>query len=233
MHEVFAPVYETVTELRRQLPAETALIGFAGAPWTVASYMVEGGGSKDFAKIKAWAYGEPDGFQQLIDLLVEATAAYLNRQAAAGAEVLQLFDTWAGVLPEAALRRWCLDPVVEIVRRVKAEHPEIPVILFPRGAGLLYRDFAAVAGVAALSLDTVAPLAWARDELQGHCALQGNLDPVLLVTGGEALRWSTRRILEHLADGPFVFNLGHGILPSARPEHVAELVDLVRNWPAS
>ena len=233
LHEVLAPVYETVTELRRQLPTETALIGFAGAPWTVASYMVEGGGSKDFAKIKAWAYGDPESFQQLIDLLVEATAAYLNRQVSAGAEVLQLFDTWAGVLPEAALRRWCMAPAVEILRRVKVAHPDIPVILFPRGAGLLYEDFAREVGAEGLSLDTAVPLAWAREKLQEHCTLQGNLDPVLLVTGGEALRQGTRKVLENLAAGPFVFNLGHGILPSARPEHVADLVALVRDWRAA
>ncbi len=233
LHEVLAPVYETVTELRRQLPTETALIGFAGAPWTVASYMVEGGGSKDFAKIKAWAYGDPEGFQQLIDLLVEATAAYLNQQVSAGAEVLQLFDTWAGVLPEAALRRWCMAPAVEILQRVKVAHPNVPVILFPRGAGLLYEDFAREVGAEGLSLDTAVPLAWAREKLQEHCTLQGNLDPVLLVTGGEALRQGTRKVLENLAAGPFVFNLGHGILPSARPEHVADLVALVRDWRAA
>ena len=227
-HEILAPVYETVRGLRAALPMDCALIGFAGAPWTVATYMVEGGGSKDFATIKAWAYGDPEGFGRLIDLLVETTADYLIAQVEAGAEVLQIFDTWAGVLPENDLRRWCLAPAKTIVSRVKARHPEVPVILFPRGAGLLYEDFAAESGADGLSLDSALPLAWARDRLQGRAALQGNLDPIKLVAGGPAMRDDAARILEHLAGGGFVFNLGHGIVPQTPPAHVAELVALLR-----
>ena len=227
-HEILAPVYETVRGLRAALPMDCALIGFAGAPWTVATYMVEGGGSKDFATIKAWAYGDPEGFGRLIDLLVETTADYLIAQVEAGAEVLQIFDTWAGVLPENDLRRWCLAPAKAIVSRVKARHPEVPVILFPRGAGLLYEDFAAESGADGLSLDSALPLAWARDRLQGQVALQGNLDPIKLVAGGPAMRDDAARILEHLAGGGFVFNLGHGIVPQTPPAHVAELVALLR-----
>jgi uroporphyrinogen decarboxylase len=230
LHEALAPVYETVSELRRRLPAETSLIGFAGAPWTVASYMVEGGSSKDFATVKGWAYGDSGGFQRLIDLLVGTTADYLKAQVEAGAEALQLFDSWAGALPEAALKRWCLEPAKAIVQRVKAAHPEVPMILFPRGAGLCYRDFARESGAEALGLDTTVPLTWAREELQRACALQGNLDPVLLTTGGQSLKDSARNILENLAGGPFVFNLGAGILPSAKPEYVADLVEIVRSW---
>lgn len=226
------PVYQAVAGIARELDEATALIGFAGAPWTVASYMVEGGGSRDFARAKAWAYGDPEGFQRLIDLLVEATARYLSAQVEAGAEALQLFDSWAGALPERALRRWCLAPAAEIVRRVKQRHPEVPIILFPRGAGLLYRDFALESGAAALSLDSAVPLAWARDEVQGKVAVQGNLDPILLVTGGEALRRGALDILETLGRGPLVFNLGAGIVPEADPRHVADLVELVRAWRA-
>ena len=150
LHETLAPVYETLRRLRAELPEQTALIGFAGAPWTVASYMIEGGTSKDFAVAKTWAYRAPDEFALIIDLLVESTSNYLIGQVEAGAEVLQLFDSWAGVWPEAALRRWCLQPVAEIVRRVKAAHPDVPVILFPRGAGTLYEAFAGDAGAEGL-----------------------------------------------------------------------------------
>jgi uroporphyrinogen decarboxylase len=226
-----APVYETVRGIRSQLDPETALIGFAGAPWTVASYMVEGGGTRDFAKVKAWAYGDPEGFQKLIDILVDATTHYLQSQIAAGAEVLQLFDSWAGALTARGMHRWCLGPNAEIIRRVKASHPDIPVILFPRGAGVMYRDIAAQSGADAVAVDSTVPPAWIRDELQGQVAVQGNLDPILLVSGGQTLRDSATEILETLAGGPLVFNLGSGIVPQANPDHVAELVDLVRSWP--
>jgi len=228
LHERLAAVYETLRRLRRELPDETALIGFAGAPWTVASYMIEGGSSRDFARAKAWAYGRPDEFQRLIDLLVEATADYLTAQVEAGAEVLQLFDSWAGVWPESAFRRWCLAPAQEIRRRLRRAAPGVPMIQFPRGAGVLYAACAAEGGYEGLSLDTTVPLAWARQTLQGQVTLQGNLDPLALVAGGESLRRETARILAALGEGPFVFNLGHGIVPDTPPEHVAALVAQIR-----
>ena len=224
------PVLETVSRLSAELDRDTTLIGFAGAPWTVASYMIEGGSSKDFLKTKTWAYGDPVGFQALIDLLVEATVNYLSAQVEAGAEALQLFDSWAGALPPQEQRRWCLEPAQAIVRRIKAAHPTVPVILFPRGAGGLYRDYAESAGAAALSLDTTVPLSWARSELQRHLAVQGSLDPAYLVVGGTALERATSRILDTLGDGAFVFNLGHGIVPQTPPEHVDQLVAQVRAW---
>ena len=230
LHETLAPVYETLRRLRAELPEQTALIGFAGGPWTVASYMIEGGTSKDFAVAKTWAYRAPDEFALIIDLLVESTSEYLIAQVEAGAEVLQLFDSWAGVWPEAALRRWCLEPVAEIVRRVKVAHPDVPVILFPRGAGPLYEAFAGEAGAEGLGLDTTVPLVWARERLQGAVTLQGNLDPLLLVAGGAALDQAVARILDTLGAGPFIFNLGHGITPETPPEHVERLVSLVRAW---
>ncbi len=230
MAEALAPVYETLRRLRRELPPEVTLIGFAGAPWTVASYMVEGGTSKDYALAKTWAYRAPAEFSRLIDLLVGATADYLIAQVEAGAEALQLFDSWAGVWPEAELRRWCLEPAKEIVRRVKTVYPDVPIIVFPRGAGLMYEAFAQEVGADALSLDTTMPLVWAREHLQGKVALQGNLDPLLLVAGGEAQRQATRAILDALASGPFVFNLGHGITPPTPPDHVSALVEQVRSW---
>ena len=192
--------------------------------------MVEGRGGTDCGTARRWAYEDPAGFGQLMDLLVEATAEHLIAQVEAGAEALQIFDSWAGVWPEAELRRWCLAPVREIVTRVKSAHPEVPIIAFPRGAGVMYRAFAEELGVEALSLDTTVPPAWAREALQGRVALPGNLDPIYLVAGGEALRAATARVLEDLGRGPFVFNLGHGITPDAKPENVAALVEQVRAW---
>lgn len=224
-----APVFETLRGLRTALPAETALIGFAGAPWTVASYMIEGGSSRDFQKGRSWAYGDPDGFQSLIDLLVEATTDYLLAQVEAGAEALQIFDSWAGVWPDDAFRRWCLEPAARIVAAVKKAHPAIPMILFPRGAGPLYREVAERGGAEALSLDTTVPLDWARQELQGRVCLQGNLDPVALIVGGEALDRQVGRILGTFRGGPFVFNLGHGIDKSTPPAHVERLIGLLRD----
>lgn len=232
LHAALAPVYETVGRLSRELPPETTLIGFAGAPWTVASYMLEGGSSRDFAAGKRWAYGDDAAaFQRLIDLLVEATADYLVAQIDAGAEAVQIFDSWAGVWPEAQLRRWCLEPVKTIVARIKAERPGVPVIVFPRGAGVLYQAYAQDCGAEALGLDTTVPLGWARDVLQPKVCLQGNLDPLLLVAGGAALERAVAGILETLGGGPFVFNLGHGIVPETPPEHVAQMMAQIRAWP--
>ena len=228
LRDKLAPVFTTVSRLATELPQETTLIGFCGAPWTLACYMIEGEGSKDFAATRTFAYEQQARFRALIDLLVEATVDYLSAQVEAGAEVLQVFDSWAGVLPEQELRRWSLAPNSAIVAGVKARHPNVPIILFPRGAGLLYRDFAIDSGADALSLDVTVPLTWARDELQSHVVLQGNLDPLVLVAGGAALRAETERILEILGSGPFVFNLGHGIVPQTDPAHVAELVKTVR-----
>jgi uroporphyrinogen decarboxylase len=231
LHENLAPVYETLGRLRRELPGETTLIGFAGAPWTVASYMLEGGSSKDFAAGKRWAYGDPDAMQRLIDLLVAATGDYLIAQIDAGAEAVQIFDSWAGVWPEAHLRRWCLEPVTALVGRIKAERPGVPVIVFPRGAGVLYQDYAETCGAAALGLDTTVPLGWAREVLQPRACLQGNLDPLVLVAGGDELRRGVETILRALSGGPFVFNLGHGIVPQTPPEHVAQMMEQIRGWP--
>ncbi|MGD1880407.1 MAG: uroporphyrinogen decarboxylase [Kiloniellaceae bacterium] len=230
LHQALAPVYETLGRLSGELPAETTLIGFAGAPWTVASYMLEGGSSKDFAAGKRWAYGDPEAMQRLIDLLVEATGDYLIAQIDAGAEAVQIFDSWAGVWPEAHLRRWCLEPVKALVKRLKSERPGVPIIVFPRGAGLLYQTYAEECGADALGLDTTVPLGWARDVLQPKACLQGNLDPLLLVAGGDSLRQAVETILETLAGGPFVFNLGHGIVPQTPLEHVAEMLAQIRAW---
>ena len=222
-------VYETVALVRASLPGETALIGFAGAPWTVAAYMVEGGSSRDWLKVRRMALGEPDRFGALIDLLVEVTVDHLAAQAAAGAEALQLFDSWAGLLPPAGIRRWCLEPAQRIAAGLKERHPSVPLILFPRGAGVLAAEFAGIGDC--VGFDTTADPAWAAGAVQGRAAVQGNLDPMLLVIGGDAMERATREILSALRECPHIFNLGHGVLPITPPEHVAALRRIVREAP--
>lgn len=222
------PVYETVAELRASLPQHVALIGFAGGPWTVAAYMVEGGSSHEFAAVKSWAYRDPDGFARLLDLLVEATSIHLIRQIEAGAQVVQLFESWAGALPADGIEAWGLEPARRTIAAVKAAHPDIPVILFPRGAGTSYPVWAGACGAECIGLDTGVSPDWAATELSNLRALQGNLDPVALLTGGPALERAATRILDRLGSRPFVFNLGHGVLPQTPPENVAELVAIVR-----
>jgi uroporphyrinogen decarboxylase len=224
-----APIYETVRRVQAGLPETTTLIGFAGAPWTVATYMVEGGTSKDFANVRLLAYRDEAAFARLIDLLIKATIGYLDRQVEAGAEALQLFDTWAGVLPEGEYRKWVLEPAARIVAGVRAKHKNVPFIFFPKGSGLLYRDVAQIPGVDALGIDTAVPLAFAK-ELQKSKTVQGNLDPIALAAGGPALVSAATRILDALGEGPFVFNLGHGVIPPTPPENVELLANLIRNW---
>ena len=220
-------VYETVRLSRAGIPPETALIGFAGSPWTVATYMVEGGSSRDFRRAKAWAFRDPNGFAALIEVIVEATIAYLSAQIAAGADVVQLFDSWAGVLSEGGFERWVIDPTRRIVTRLKQEFPMVPVIGFPRGAGLLYERYAAETGVDAVGIDSAVPTSFAHERLQNLVAVQGNLDPVALLVGGSALTEEVGRIRGMFAGGPFIFNLGHGVLPQTPPEHVALLARLL------
>jgi uroporphyrinogen decarboxylase len=224
------PVYEALRQTKAQLPNDVALIGFAGAPWTIAAYMVEGGSSRDFEALKTFAYGRPASFSAIIDVLVEAVSSHLIAQVEAGAEALQLFDSWAGVLPEPYFQRWCVVPAAMIVRKLKAAYPDVPIIGFPNRAGALYGHYATEAGVDALSLDAAVPLDWVRDSLQPRVVVQGNLDPMMLVTGGEAMKNEARRILETLGRAPFIFNLGHGVPQSTPPAHVAELSALLQNW---
>ncbi|MFE2189168.1 uroporphyrinogen decarboxylase [Streptomyces sp. NPDC059455] len=234
LHEELAPIYETVGQLTRALPAETALIGYAGAPWTIATYMVEGrgGAASEHSVVKQWALGDPDGFQPLMDLLTTAVTQFLGRQIEAGAEAVQLFDTWAGVLPDVLFDRWCVKPAAAIISALKAQYPDVPVIAFPRGAGLSYNGFAEATGADCIGLDSTVPLDWAARTLQGGLGrcVQGNLDPQLLIAGGPALHAGTERILRGLSGGPFVFNLGHGIVKTTPIEHISAVVDQVRAW---
>jgi uroporphyrinogen decarboxylase len=234
LHEDLAPIYETVRLLAAALPGEVTLIGYAGAPWTVATYMVEGrgGGASEHAIVKSWALSDPDGFQALIDMLTEAAIAFLDRQIEAGAEAVQLFESWAGILPEPHFQRFCVQPVAKITAALKAKHPAVPMIAFPRAAGLLYDGYLEATGADCLGLDSTVPLGWASAAVQkglGRC-IQGNLDPLLLVGGGAPMRADAERICRQAAGGPFVFNLGHGILKVTPPEHVAALVDQVQGW---
>jgi uroporphyrinogen decarboxylase len=222
-----APVCETIRLCRAALPTGTALIGFAGSPWTVATYMVEGGASKDFRLVKSWAYRDPSGFAALIERLTAATIDYLAAQITAGVEAVQLFDSWAGILPEAGFARWVIDPTRKIVTALKQRFPGVPIIGFPRGAGLLYERYATETGVDAVSLDTAVPSSLARDRLQPNLTVQGNLDPVLLVVGGAALEQAVKELRAALGGRPFVFNLGHGVLPQTPPENVAAVARLL------
>jgi uroporphyrinogen decarboxylase len=230
MVEALAPVYETLRRLKKELPEDRTLIGFAGAPWTLASYMIEGGSSRDFAKAKLWAYGRPESFQKLTDLLVDAVATHLEAQVAAGAEALQIFDSWAGALDTTAMRRWSLEPIQAIVARLKRTVPHVPVIVFPRGVATGYREFAEAGIGHAISLDQHVDPVWARDAVQSKTVVQGNLDPRWLVIGGDGMRQAIQRILDTLGKGPLVFNLGHGCVPETPPEHVAELIGTVRAY---
>ena len=223
-----APVFETVKLVRAALDPGVALIGFCGAPWTVASYIVGGSGSPDQAAARSFAYSDPQGFQELINLLVDVSVDYLLAQVSAGAQVLQIFDSWAGNLPEGEFARWCVSPAKQIVSRVRAKVPNVPIIGFPRGVGPLYPRYGQETGIDAISCDTSLPLDFIKDKLQPDLAVQGNLDPLLLVSGGEALDRRVDEILQALGDGPLIFNLGHGIVPQTPTDHVARLIERVR-----
>ena len=222
------PVYETITQLTKKVPPETALIGFSGAPWTLAAYMIEGGSSRDFQRTRLWAYKEPEEFQLLIDCLIEVTSAHLIYQLDAGAEVVQIFDTWAGVLSAKQFQKWVINPVSRMVEIIKERHPLAPIIGFPRGAGLNYECFAVETGVDAVSVDSTIPLKWVSEKIQPHCVVQGNLDNLVLLEGGVQLEKDVFDILNYLGNGPFIFNLGHGVLPETPVPHVEKLIKLVR-----
>lgn len=222
------PILETLERCRHGLPGGTALIGFAGSPFTVACYMIEGGGSKEFARIRGMAHGRPALLDRLIDVLSAATAEYLSAQIETGAQVVMLFDSWAGVLSPLLFARFVIAPTRRIVAALRARHPAVPIIGFPRLAGVQVGRYAEETGVSALALDTGADLRIARTLVPPGIATQGNLDPLALVAGGAALECEARSILEAVRGRPHIFNLGHGIVPQTPPEHVARLVELVR-----
>ncbi|MCF4166827.1 uroporphyrinogen decarboxylase [Zavarzinia compransoris] len=229
-HDRVGAVYETVRLLSKRLPGDVALIGFAGAPWTVATYMVAGQGTPEQKPARLWAYRDPDGFQALIDLITEATIDYLAAQVEAGAEALQIFDTWAGSLPETELTRWVFEPIARIRAALRARFPHVPVIGFAKGIGPALPQLAPRTGVEAVGIDSAVPLSFVRDEVQPGAVVQGNLDPLLVVAGGKAMHDRVETILKTLGPDRFVFNLGHGVVPETPPEHVAALSRQIREW---
>jgi uroporphyrinogen decarboxylase len=222
--KIVEPVYETIRLSKAGLSPGVTLLGFCGAPWTVATYMIAGEGTSDQAPARTFAYRHPEVFQQLMDILVESSIEYLAAQFAAGVDAVQLFDTWAGVLPPAEFERWCIAPAAKIVAGLRAKVPNAKVIGFPRGAGMNLKNYLAKVPVNAVSLDWMVNLDYARSELQTLRPVQGNLDPLALRAGGVALDRSVDAILQSLAVGPFIFNLGHGILPDTPITHVEQML---------
>ena len=225
-----APVYETIVKVRGLLDPSKALIGFAGAPWTIACYMIQGQGDGEFTAARTLAMTQPDIFTRLVDRITEATSLYLLNQIKSGVDAVQIFDSWAGLLSETSFQRWVIEPTRKITARIREQYPDIPVIGFPRGAGGLYPQYAMKTGISCLGLDTQVPLGWALRECGKDICLQGNLDPVCLLAGGAALEKEMLRILELVKSRPFIFNLGHGVLRDTPPAHVERLAAIVKNF---
>jgi uroporphyrinogen decarboxylase len=221
-------VFETIERVKAELPADIALLGFCGAPWTVATYMVAGQGTGDQAPARLFAYRDPEGFGMLIDRLVDASTAYLCRQIEAGVDAVQIFDSWAGILAPAEFRRWAVEPVARIVSTVRQRHPGARIIGFPKGAGARYELYTRTVAVDAVGLDWTIDPGWARTALQSLKPVQGSLDPLALVAGGEALDRGVDAVLDGLRDGPLIFNLGHGITQETPIAHVERMLRRVR-----
>ncbi|MEY4698380.1 MAG: hypothetical protein RIT14_2808 [Pseudomonadota bacterium] len=229
IHDTLSPVYETLRILKRELPRETTLIGFAGAPWTVATYMIAGRGSKDQGAAHALKQADRATFTALIDRITEATVDYLSEQVKAGAEVIKLFDSWAGSLKGQDFEDFATAPTRRIIAALKSRHPGLPVIAFPREAGSGYVGFARATGADCVALDNSVSPEWAAANVQVDGCVQGNLAPHHMVTGGDDLVRETRRVVDAFKGGPHIFNLGHGITPDADPENVQLMIDTVRN----
>ena len=227
-HVQLAPVYEAIARVRQDLPPDVALLGFCGAPWTVATYMIAGCGTPDQLPARLFSYRHPQAFARLIDGLVDASVSYLVKQFAAGVDAVQIFDTWAGVLPAEEFQKWCIAPMARIVTAVREKIPQAPIIGFPRGAGTELWRYLETVAVDAVGLDWMVELGFARDHIQTKRTIQGNLDPLALVAGGAAQDRATDTILEAFGEGPFIFNLGHGILPNTPIANVERLVARVR-----
>ena len=227
-HHVLAPIYETIHQVKEKLPPQVAFLGFCGGPWTVATYMIAGEGTPDQAPARLFAYRYPEAFARLIDILVETSASYLIAQFKAGVDAVQIFDTWAGVLPPAEFARWCIAPTQRIVAAVRSELPRARIIGFPRGAGTMLEAYVNALSLNAVGLDWMIDRTFARDRIQSRVAVQGNLDPLALVAGGAALDREIDAVLAAFAAGPFIFNLGHGIVPETPVEHVEQMLRRVR-----
>jgi uroporphyrinogen decarboxylase len=227
-HTKLAPIYETIARVKPELPSSVALLGFCGAPWTVATYMIAGCGTPDQAPARLFGYRHPEAFAKLIEVLIEASASYLIRQFAAGVDAVQIFDTWAGILPAGEFSKWCIEPMTRIVAIVRKHIPAARIIGFPRGAGTELQRYLRVVPIDAVGLDWMMELNFARDYIQPLRTVQGNLDPLVLLAGGAALDRGIDAILEAFGQHPFIFNLGHGILPDTPIPHVERLIARVR-----
>jgi uroporphyrinogen decarboxylase len=225
---VLAPIYETIKLVKQKLPPQVGFLGFCGAPWTVATYMIAGEGTSDQAPARLFAYRHPDAFAQLIDILVEASVDYLTAQFKAGVDAVQIFDTWAGVLPPDEFARWSIAPTKRIIAGVRRAWPDARVIGFPRGAGTMLEKYVSELKLNAVGLDWTIDRAFARERIQSRVAVQGNLDPLVLVAGGAALDREVDAVLQAFAGGPLVFNLGHGIVPQTPIAHVEQMLRRVR-----
>jgi uroporphyrinogen decarboxylase len=229
---VLSPIYETIRLTKKMLVEEgfnrTALIGFAGAPWTVACYMIEGGSSRDFIKVKSFAYTKPDLFSELVTKLESVTTDYLIKQIEAGVEAIQIFDSWSGLLNREHFKRWVEEPTSRIVDNIKQKYPDIPIIGFPKGAGTFYSEYAKNTNITALSLDPQINLEYILETVPKNIILQGNLDPIFLLNGGKPMINNIEKICSMFADRPFIFNLGHGVIKETPPENVALLVETIR-----
>jgi uroporphyrinogen decarboxylase len=227
--ETLVPVYETIGLVRGQLPPETGLIGFAGGPWTLSTYLAQGHGSDDQRAAKLWGYRDAEDFEKLLDILAEAVAEHLGAQIRAGADVVQIFESWSAGLTAQTFERWVIGPTKKIVSTLRTKNPKAKVIGFPRATSLEgYERYAAETDVDAVSVDTASPISWAARTLGGSRVVQGNLDPIVLIAGGDALLRATDDILAATREIPFIFNLGHGILPETPLAHVEQLVARVR-----
>ena len=225
-----APILKTVEGVRAALPEEVTFLGFAGAPWTVATYMVEGKGSKDHAAARIMGYSNPALFQSMLNMLVDATAQYLSAQIETGVDAVQIFDSWSAALPERAFREWVIEPTKEIVARVKRQHPDTPIIGFPRLAGSMLEDYVTEVGVDAVSLDTGVKPAWAVKNIQSKLPVQGSLDPIAVVAGGKRMEEEAMALLEAYKGGAHIFNLGHGFIPETPVDHVARLTEIIKEF---
>lgn len=228
IHETLNPIYETVRRLSSELPTETTLIGFAGAPWTVVTYMIAGRGSPNQGPARQLMYKNPMAFSAIIDRVTKATIEYLAKQVEAGAEVIKIFDSWSGALGGSQFEEYALKPTVKIATELKRRFPGLPIIGFPRGSGGGYIQFSESGAFDALAMDTSIPADWARDVLQPNVAVQGNLDPMHMVTGGQPLEDETKRLLDIFGGGRYIFNLGHGITPDADPRNLEKMLNIIR-----
>ncbi len=225
---MLAPIYETIKYVKQELAEQVALLGFCGAPWTVATYMIAGRGTLDQIAARLFAYRHPEEFSKLIEILIEASSRYLIGQFEAGVDAVQIFDSWAGVLPPAEFRKWCIEPSARIIAIVRRRVPTAKVIGFPRGAGTVLGHYLAAVAVDAIGIDWTIDLAFAREHIQRQKPIQGNLDPLALLAGGKALDEAVDAILDAFGHGAFIFNLGHGVLPDTPLSHVERLVARVR-----